>query len=47
MASKLSDSNGRKNTTLLIGIGVVVAIVALVVVTPRTAYWDAYYKVND
>ena len=33
MASKLSDNNGRKNTTLLIGIGVVVMIVALVVVT--------------
>ena len=33
MASKLSDNNGRKNTTLLIGIGVVVVIVALVVVT--------------
>jgi len=33
MASKLSDSDGRKNTTLLIGIGVVVVLVALVVVT--------------
>ena len=33
MASKLSDNNGRKNTTLLIGIGVVVMIVALVVDT--------------
>ena len=32
MASKLSDSGGRKNTPMLIGIGVVVIVLALVVV---------------
>ena len=31
MASKLSDSGGRKNTPMLIGIGVVVVVLTLVV----------------